>query len=90
MSNEQNESEAKAHPVDALVMCIDERYSGGDPASPEDTTVSFFDAKGNTVCRMEFYSDQECDEIYCAVMRYSRKLGIKHRYTSNVNNHYYT
>ena len=90
MSNEHNPSDAKAHPVHTLVMCIDEQYFDGDPASPEDTIVRFVDAAGDTVCKMQFYSDQECATLYEAVLRYATRMGIEKKYTSNVNNHYYT
>lgn len=72
-----------------LLLRIDEQYFDGDPAAPEYTVVRFVDAAGSTVCKMEFYSDQECEAIYGAVLRYATRLGIEKKYTSNVNNHYF-
>lgn len=76
--------------IDSLVMCTDEQFIDGDPAGPDKTVISFMDEAGDAVCRMEFYSDQECEEIYSAVLRYAKRIGVKKTHMSNVNNHYYT
>jgi hypothetical protein len=84
-----NAAESARIAADTLVMCIDEQYFDGDPAALEITIVSFVDYKNNTVCRMEFYADQECDSLYSSVLRYAARMRIEKRFTGNANNHYY-
>ena len=90
MTDETKELETNAevaNPLEPFVMRISHNYYDGDPASPEPTTVEFWN--GDRCIAEMIFHDEDNEDLEEAIINLLKTNGGKVEHSSNVDNTYY-